>query len=277
MLRLLITLAAIAVASAGTLAQAQQFRVYTVVERLTGDSAEMKAEVVARSVTLFHARKVYDWIPSVSEVTVYEPAQERFVIYNGKHEISTTASFDEIQRLLDSARDETRNFAMRLKERSDREAQTIAGPLLFQLAPKFEEKFEPTSHKLTLSSPRFGYSVECSQPAIPEALPAYLDFADWAARLNHVLHPHSLYPEPRLQLNQALRTHQQIPSKVELRVDFDRPLHLQATHRFDWVLSSKDRQDINHWETLLKSPKTKEVSFRDYQRTVVMGSAQAKK
>ena len=277
MLRLLITLAAIALVSVSGLAQAQQFRVYTVVERMTGDSTEMKAEVVARSVTLFHARKAYDWIPSIGEVTVYEPAQERFVIYSGKHEIVTTASFDEIQRLLDSARDETRNLAMRLKERSDREAQTIAGPLLFQLAPTFEETFEPTNHKLTLASPRFGYSVECSQPAIPEAVPAYLDFADWAARLNHVLHPRSLYPEPRLQLNQALRIHQQIPSKVELRVDFDRPLHLQATHRFDWVLSTKDRQDINHWETLLKSPKTKEVSFRDYQRTVVLGGAQAKK
>ncbi len=277
MLRLLITLAAIAFVSAGSFAQAQQLRVYTVVERIEGGAAELKVEVIARSLTLFHARKVYDWIPSVGEVTVYEPARERFTLFDSNRMLVTTAKFDEIQRLLDSARDETRSFAMRLKERSDREAQTIAGPLLFQLSPQFEEKFEPTSRKLMLSSPRFSYVVECSQPPIPEALSVYLDYADWAARLNHVLHPHSLYPEPRLKLNQALRTHQQIPMKVALHVDFDRTLHLQATHRFDWDLSADDRQRINHWETLMKSPNIKEVCFRDYQRAVVLGGTHAKK
>lgn len=279
MLRLLTTLslAAIVFVSANRLAEAQQLRVYTVVERLEGEASEMKSEVIARSLTLFHARKVYDWIPSVGEVTIYEPSYERFILFDSNRMLVTTASFEEIQRLLDSARDETRNFAMRLKERSDREAQTIAGPLLFQLAPKFDETFEPTSHKLTLTSPRFSYVVECGQPPIPETLTAYLDYTDWAARLNHVLHPHSLYPEPRLKLNQALRTHEQLPMKVALRVAFDRALHLQATHRFDWDLSSDDRQRINHWETLLKSPNIKEVSFRDYQRAVVLGGAQAKK
>lgn len=259
------------------LADAQQFRVYTKVSRIGIDVPEDKPEVIARSLTLFHAGKVYDYVPAAGEVTVFEPAHERFIVFSSFQMLATTVTFEEIKRLLDSARDETRNYAQRMKERSDRESQSVVEPLLFQLAPKFVESYDDASHQLRLTSPRFAYAVECSDPEIPEALNAYLGYTDWAARLNHVLHPHSLYPEPRLRLNQALRAHQHIPSKVELQVAFDRPLHLQAEHRFDWTLNADDRQNINHWESLLKKSDMKEVSFREYQRAVILGSAQAKR
>ncbi len=257
--------------------EAQQFRVYTRVLRVGIDQPEEKPEVIARSLTLFHAGKVYDLVPAAGEVTIFEPAHERFIVFSARQMLATTVTFDEIRRLLDSARDETRNYAERLKERRDRESLTVVEPLLFQLSPKFNEKYDETENRLTLKSPRFNYAVECQYPEIPEALESYLSYADWAARLNHVLHPHSLYPEPRLKLNNALREHQRIPSKVELQVAFDRPLHLQAEHRFDWSLSADDRQSISHWEGLMKKSDMKVVSFREYQRSVILGTAQAKR
>ncbi len=255
-------------------ASAQQFRVYTQVKRITVDEQDNEhRELMARSVSLFYAGKVYDWIPVVGEVTIFEPAQERFIVIGTRQMLVTFVPFDEIMRRLDQARDETKSYALQLRERSQREATQIAEPLLFQLSPQFQKQFEPATKQLVLSSPRFTYSVECQSSDIPESADAYLNYADWGARLNHVLHPQSLYPEPRLQLNQALRVHHQIPSKVQLRVAFDKPLHLLAEHRSDWELLSDDRQSINHWELLLKNENLKEVSFREYQRAVVLSAS----
>ncbi len=252
---------------------AQQFRVFTRVERVvTDDNNNEHTELMARSITYFYAGRVYDCIPQVGEITIFEPNQDRFIVINTVNMLVTTVPFDEISRRLDQAREETKSYALRLRERSQREATQIAEPLLFQLAPQFQEQFDPTMSKLTLSSPRFSYVVDCQSPAMPECGAAYLNYADWAARLNHVLHPHSLYPEPRLQLNHALRRQQMIPSKVQLRVAFDKQLHLQAEHRFDWELLNRDRQDISHWELLLKSDKLKEVSFPEYQKSIVLAA-----
>lgn len=264
--------------TAAPLAVAQQFSVYTRVERVPpDDNAGSKPELMARSLSLFYASKVYDWIQQVGEVTIFEPTHNRFIILNTRKMLVTVVSFDEILRLLDAAHDETKSYALRLRERSSRDAAQFAEPLLFQLAPKFQANFEPTDHKLYLTSPRFSYFVDCQDPDISESAEAYLNYADWAARLNHVLHPQSLYPEPRLQLNQALRAHHQIPIKVQLRVNFDKPLHLQAEHRFGWELTNDNRQWIHHWEQLLKSDQLKEVSFREYQQAILMGPTQARK
>lgn len=267
-----ITIASLAFLASST-ALAQQFRVFTRVERLvTDDQHNEHSELMARSITYFYAGRVYDCIPQVGEVTIFEPGHDRFVVINTVNMLVTTVPFSEISLRLDQARDETKSYAQQLRERSARDALQIAEPLLFQLAPQFQEQFDPIASKLTLSSPRFAYVVDCQSPALPECGAAYLNYADWAARLNHVLHPQSLYPEPRLQLNDALRRQQQIPAKVQLRVAFDKPLHLQAEHRFDWELLSRDRQDISHWELLLKSGKLKEVSFREYQRSIVLAA-----
>lgn len=275
MFRSVIISLCVAVTLAGSMstAVAQQFRVFTRVERVySDDNNNEHTELMARSITYFYAGRVYDCIPQVGEITIFEPSHDRFVVINTVNMLVTTVPFDEISRRLDQAREETKSYALRLRDRSPREATQIAEPLLFQLTPKFQEQFDPAMGKLILSSPRFTYLVDSQSPAMPECGTAYLNYADWAARLNHVLHPHSLYPEPRLQLNQALRAHQQIPAKVQLRVAFDKPLHLQAEHRFDWELLNRDRQDISHWEMLLKSDKLKEVSFPEYQKSIVLAA-----
>ncbi len=235
----------------------------------------MQGEIVASSLTIFHAGRVFDWLKTAGEVTIFEPAHERFIIFNGRKLIKTTIDFKEIDRMLESARDETRNHAERLLTRNDRDAQTIATSLQFQLNPTFKYSFEQGSLLLDLDSPKLEYHVNCGTTPIPEAVNAYMNYADWTAKLNHVMHPRSLYPAPRMKLNESLRQHKVLPVKVHLRVDFDQPIILQADHRFAWQLEKIDRESIQHWENKVSDPSFKNLTFRDYQKAILNQDVQA--
>jgi hypothetical protein len=128
---------------------------------------------------------------------------------------------------------------------------------------------------LDLESPKLEYHVNCGTTPIPEAVEAYMEFADWTAKLNHVMHPRSLYPAPRMKLNESLRQHKVLPVKVRLRVDFDQPLHLQADHRFAWELEKIDKQSIQHWENKVGDPSLQSLKFRDYQKAILNQTVQA--
>ena len=82
-------------------ASAQQFRVYTEVSipPQNPEPGKMQGEVVARSLTIFHAGRVFDWLKTAGEVTIFEPAHQRFVIFNGRKLIKTTIDFKEIDRM----------------------------------------------------------------------------------------------------------------------------------------------------------------------------------
>lgn len=256
---------------------AQQFRVYTEVSvpPQNPQPGKMQGEIVARSLTIFHAGRVFDWLKTAGEVTIFEPAHQRFIIFNGRKLIKTTVEFEEIDRMLASARDETSNHAQRLLARNDRDAHSIATALQFQLNPSFKSSFEQNSLLLALDSPKLEYQVNCGKTPIPEAVNAYMDYADWTAKLNHVMHPRSLYPAPRIQLNESLRKHKVLPVKVQLRVDFDQPIVLQADHRFAWQLEKIDRESIQHWESKIGDQSLESLTFRDYQKAMLKESAQA--
>lgn len=276
--RIRFCLALFAVAVTASTSFAQQFSVVTKVVQPLNDAApgEPQEEVVATSLTMFHAGKVFDWLPAVGEVTVFEPAHERFIIFNGKRMIATTVSFEQIQQLLDAAHDETKSYVKRLEKRGDVDARSTIGPLKFQLNPDFSEEFVTTSKHLKLDSPQYSYQVDCGQSPVAEATDEYLKYTDWAARLNYVLHPRSQFPNPRLELNRSLRRRGLIPLRVQVNVAFDRPWVLQAQHRFVWGFEDQDRQHIHHWESKIGSSDLKWVSFRDYQRTVLQAVAQSK-
>lgn len=253
-------------------AQAQQFRVYTKVSRPATDPLE-EPVTVARSLTLFHAGRVFDSMPAAGEVTIFEPSHQRFIVFNGRRMIAASVTFNEIERLLATAKDETLSSTSRLLQKNSA-SRTLVEPLRFQLDPKFNEQFSAADRRLSLTSPNFSYRVTCARPDIVEASSSYLNYTDWLARLNYVLSP-GLYPEPRLRLNESLRSRQLIPLTVELEVNFDPPLRLQAEHQFGWQLERRDREDIAHWETLLRDDQLEWLSFRDYQRALLTSSSQA--
>ena len=262
---------------ASTVAQAQQFKVTTRVTQLTFDEREPE-RTLSRSLTLFHAGRVYDWIPSVGEITVVDPARDRFIVFCSRKRIGAQVPFEEVTRMLGTARDETSNWVSRMIESGNPKSTRIAEPLKFQLSPKFEKTFDLASKTLTLKSPRLSYIVDCQQVESSELLDAYLEYADQAARLNYVLYPDTLYPDPRLALNDVLRKQKQLPSRVQLKVDFDQPLRLQAEHRFSWQLSTYDRRYLNQWQRQMDGPEIEWVSFREYhRRVIVQKNVQAKK
>lgn len=277
MCRLILISGLLLSAVVGNMASAQQFIVDTAVTEPPADPKPgERPRVVARSLTVFHAGKVFDYMPPpIGELSVYEPAHKRFVLLNGPRMIATTVTFEEIERHLETARNETRNYTQQLERRNEPGSQAIIEPLKFTLEPQFSQQFDPVQQKLQLNSPRYSYSVECAAPKVREASMAYLNFADWAARLNYALHPNSLFPAPRLILNENLKSRGLLPVNVALDVQFDSRVQRQADHKFTWEFNKQHRQHIDYWQSLLRREDVKWMNFRNYQRAVLKPQIQA--
>ena len=85
-----------------------------------------------------------------------------------------------------------------------------------------------------------------------------------------MLHPQSLFPSPRLALNDALRQEMVMPVEVRLSIAGKNPIQLRAEHKIHWKLDEKDRRFIQLWETQLKDRNTRRVSFREYQQAMLV-------
>lgn len=253
-------------------AMSQEMRLFTVVYDLSKEAEGQRPPVVARAVTFFHAGKVYDYVDAADEVLVFEPTQRQFRVLSPSRGIVASVAFDEINQLVKIARDETDKQAEKLAVAPSGDAQN--GALLrFQLAPRFEETFDPQSGRLLLDGDVLSYEVQTAEPGRPGIANAYLDYADWACRLNYLLHPGPLLPKPRLSLNDALRSRNRLPTTVTLKAMAAGALHLRAEHSTSLDLNSRDRDMIYQWESQLKSEATREVTLREYQRTVVTARA----
>ena len=125
-----------------------------------------------------------------------------------------------------------------------------------------------------LTSPSLTYRVETRKWAEADQVERYLTFADWMARLNFILHPNSLLPEPRLALNEALRNlKDRMPITVELDLRPNDNLHLRAAHQLTRNLSDDDHSRIAKWETDLKSKSVRKVPFLSYQQSVLVSKS----
>ena len=265
-------------------ATAQEFGVYTRVFNLAGSPIEGRAagktspKVIVRSLTLLRAGKAYDTIHAAGEVTIFEPARRRFTIVNGPRRLVAEVTFDEISASLNRAERETRNYIQQLKRKANPNSLSAIGPLEAQLDPGFRDQYDMTASRLTLSGRYFHYRVRCTTTpdtpgmdpvAFQHALKRYLEYTDWTARLNYLLHPRALYPATRLGLNTALRSRGLLPLEGELQAATSADFHLRAEHQFHWKLTGKDRDDIRHWESLLRTGMLKKVSFSDYRRKLI--------
>lgn len=253
-------------------ASAQDFKVATrVLQRGAGDG---RWNEVGQSVTLFHAGKVYDYMQQIGEVIVHEPAENQFVIFsfNGNDQ-ATTLHFSELQRFLKVAHSETQEHLQRLAAEGESTARRRQA-MQFQLDPRFEESYDPARKALTLISPLLRYEVVTEKVDRPQVTRQYLQYADWAARMNYVLHSGSLYPSVRLQVNRSLAERELIPTQVRLLLDGEVPLHLKAEHKFEWTLGTIDKSMIGKCEKARTSESTRWVNFQQYQRTLTAQAAQ---
>lgn len=247
-------------------ADAQEFRIVTTIRNLAADNA---SETGVTTLTLFRQRKVYDYIDQLGEVIIYEPGMNQFTILNVRRSLATTVHFDEIKKLLRNRKPEIERYVARLRANNDPIADDVAKAFDFQLNPHFEEDFDREKSRLVLSSPKCEYRVTCVDIKKPEQTVQYLAYADWMARLNSVLHPGAMFPEPRIALNKSLRRHKKMPIRVELNSKLDGDLHLAAEHRVSFNLENRDRTRITEWEAALISPRITKTTFPRYQRMVL--------
>jgi hypothetical protein len=255
-------------------ARAQEFRIYTRVYDAAAQ-ADGKPAVIGRSLSLFHAGKVYDYVEngSESEVIIYEPAHDRFVVLNTSRNLATTIHFDEVRQKMQVARQVTEERIAELQQRRPAVAPDMLAKLRFPLTPTFSEKLNGEAKRLTLSSPHLEYNVAFARVEDREAVEFYLRYADWIAQLNYVLHPHALYPQPRLALNEHLRAGGYMPIEVRLDSRIGLPMSLRAEHEVVWKLDDRDRGDIHQWESLLRSDLTEQVPLQKYQQLLLISQS----
>ena len=248
---------------------AQEMRVYTTVRNLSAmapnEPAE-KAPVISRSLTLFHAGRVYDYVDAAKEVTVFEPSHHRFSLLNERRRTVTEVTQDEIRQYLALVEQEGWKRLDAATEQPGTSQLRALSWLKFQLKPEFDVSFDAAKSTLTLLEPNCRYGTEGQAPPSRGVVETYLRFADATAELNSVLHPQAPLPKPRLRLNEELRQRGLLPMVVDLKVNQDRPLHLLAKHEWTWKFQSTDRQLISGWEAQLNDSTQRRIAFRQYQQ-----------
>jgi len=252
-------------------ALSQDMTVYTTLS-VTGEDGT--AQTVGRSLTLFHAGKVYDFMEDAGELVVLEEQAGQFIILNGNY-TATRVEFDELNQFLQVADSETSSYITELESQTDASARQAHAWLQFQLKPQFQDE-SGASALIKLSSPLMRYDVETAGASDPQRIEQYLTYADWAARLNFVLHPGSTFPAPRLALNAALRQRSVMPVSVTLTNRSADPFTLRADHKYQWELQPAEKSHIHKWERLLESKQLRWVSFHEYQQRLLAEAQRGK-
>ncbi|OYW18624.1 MAG: hypothetical protein B7Z55_10280 [Planctomycetales bacterium 12-60-4] len=251
---------------------AQEMRVYTVTRAIESSSQNVERQpVLARSLTLFHAGKVYDYISSEQEVVIFEPAHHRFTILNESAAAVTVVSQDEIRRFLGLAEERAQEVAADLLRSPDPQQRQSVELLQFQLRPTFETTYEPMTRRLQMQVPQFAYDAVCAEAPQPLVVDSYLRYADAITELNSVLHPQSFLPAPRMALNQQLRERGILPISVRRRVEYGATLEIAAEHKWEWALTELDRKYIDRWESQISKGLLRPLSFEQMQRAVLTG------
>lgn len=263
---------AIVLAVISNVGRGQELRVYTTIRDLSAQPANAsvdQAPVVVRSLMLFHAGKVYDYIEPAREVTVFEPAHKRFTVLNARRQLCTELTQDEIRQFLGLAEEEATKRMENLAEETTPSSRKALEVLRFQFQPDFAVNYDEAKFHLTMTGDNCQYIVDGVQPPSADVLDQYLHVADWLAQFNSVLHPQSMFPAPRMKLNQELRKRELLPLTVVLKTNTSPPLHLQAQHKWAWTFEKKDRQMIDEWDKQLRDPNLRVMPFRQFQQEVL--------
>ncbi len=229
---------------------------------------------ISSSLSLCHNGRVYDYVDAADEVVIFDPVERRFTILNNSRELATTLSFDEIRQLLETRQPKTDQYIRELIAGRNPSAEKIVASIRFQLQPEFSETFDPMKGTLILSSRSFTYRVETRKWNDTQQVERYLACTDWTAKLNSIMHPSSLFPEPRIALNASLKKlKDRMPVSVELDLRPDEQFRLRAEHQLTLNLSDDDHARIVRWEESVQSDHIQHVSFRSYQQAVLVSQS----
>lgn len=254
-------------------AMAQGLRVSSTVTDALRLNKSGREQVVANNFSLFQGGRVYDYVEAAGEVVMFDRSAKRFTVLNLNRNVYTTITFAELKRLLDARAPKTQQYIKELQAQNSPGAERIVRMLTFQLNPEFESNYSESSGALSVAASSWKYCVSTQPWEDREQLKRYLEYTDWMAKLNFVLHPSSMFPEPRLALNAELRKLDgRVPVIVQLDRRPDERMVLRAEHQFVRNLTDHDRRLIGNWNAAVKSPETKELPFRNYQETILVSS-----
>lgn len=254
-------------------AKAQGLKVSTAVYNAGELDSEGREPIVSSSVSLFHAGKAYDYVEAVGEVVIYEPSENRFVLLNSRRGLFTIIRFEELTRLLSARAPRIEEYLNELRQSGAKDLAKAERNVRFQLSPEFQQTFDSNSGTLLLKAPSWTYVVSTREWEDKDQVREYIQYTDWTARMNYVLHPSSLFPEPRRALNKAvLELKNRIPVIVQLSLRPDETLTLRAEHQFTRGLSDQERRLISDWNSAMTSGHLKEVPFRQYQEKTLVST-----
>ena len=246
----------------GSAVRAQDFTVITETEDLNS------GRIVGRSRTIFHAGEAYDYVPGLAEITIFQPGRQQFTIFSESRMMATTISFNDIVAKQHDFDLQIRSHIDLLKRRGSPATLQMAAEFNFQLQPKFQERFEAKKNLLSMTSKYYSYIVETKPGLQPGIVESYLRYADWTKRYNALLDPASIFPAPRLIVNQTLRKRGALPLTVSLKHPGTNGLHYQSRHQIRWKLTKSDRAAIVFWQRLLAQKELKWVRFQEFQAAV---------
>ncbi|MCH2200947.1 MAG: hypothetical protein MK102_03180 [Fuerstiella sp.] len=251
---------------------AQGLRVETQVYSIAQTSADSRAVEthLSSSVTLLHNGLVYDYVEAADEVIILNPSVRTFTILNTAREIRTGGRFEEIKHLMDSHRKESKRYLHELTRSTQRDAAEVARSLQFQLKPAFDTKFDAKNGLLEMTSDSWKYRVQTHSWDDLDQVAEYLKYADMISRLNFVLHPESMFPEPRRLLNDELRKRERLPTSVVRDLRPEQSLILRASHKFIAGLNSADLHLIQVWDSAARDASQRSLPLRSYQEVVLL-------
>lgn len=221
--------------------------------------ADGKDQPISENLTLFKDGRVFDFRMDTRshepvEVTVYDPVNKVFKLYDIASKTQMVMTEDEIIRVLAKVSTDPT-----LKQRD---------PLLFEahLPGKLTEEFDASNHQITLSSEnrRLTYQAKGNPPRNPDMFNAYCDYMDWYTSLNGT-DPRKMPPYARKALNKALREHGIIPEQVDLAYAppgvLERKFKATSRHFISWTLNRTDREHLENVRHLIKFDR---VQFAEY-------------
>ncbi len=239
-----------------TQATAQDLRELRIETFIYTDS---KDRPVSENLTLFKDGRVFDFRMDTEthepvEVTVYDPANKVFKLYDLGSQTQMVMTEEEIIRVLAKVATDPA-----LKGRD---------PLLFEahLPGKLQEDFDAGENQITLTSEsrRLTYQAQGQPPRNPDMFNAYCDYMDWYTSLNGT-DPRKMPPYARKALNKSIREHRIIPEQVELTYSppgvLERKLKATSRHFVSWTLSRSDQEHLEKVRQLIKFDR---VQFAQY-------------
>jgi hypothetical protein len=221
-----------------------------------------KKEPAAKSTTIFYRGVVYDFLAAPAEVTIYDPAENRFILLDLDRKLKTELGTGTIEKML--------------KRITKLAAKSKDPKIQFLYHPMFRESFDKKTGELVLEADPMTYRVKGEATGSEDLARQYRRFSDAYAKLNTYLRPGSRPPFARLIVNEALEKRKEIPKEIVLILKMHRGLKLRpdtlrSEHRLIKRLLESDHRRIK--QAGEQMAKFKAVGFREYEARARKDSA----